>query len=105
MTDSLLIRWRSVSDGVEMPVSGTPVLAVVQVGQKRLVVRATHIKAGQVEADLDVDEAYEYDEEADVYWLKAGWYEHNLVEETHWQITDPVTHWAPLPGLPEKVTQ
>lgn len=96
------VRWRPVADGVEMPVSGVPVLAVVQVGQNRRVVRATHIKAGQVEADLDVDEAYEYDEEADTYWLNPGWYEHNLVEEMHWQITDPVTHWAPLPGLPEE---
>lgn len=97
------VAWRPVADGMEMPVSGVPVLAVVQVGQKRLVVRATYIKAGQVEADLDYDEAYEYDEEADTYWLNPGWYEHNLVEEMHWQISDPVTHWAPLPGLPEEV--
>lgn len=98
--ETFRVLWRSVSDGVEMPVSGTPVLAVVQEGQKRLIVRATYVKAGQVKADLDVDEAYEYDEEADTYWLKPGWYEHNLVEEMHWQISDPVTHWAPLPGLP-----
>ena len=97
------LRWRSVSDGVEMPVSNTPVLAVVQVNQNRCVVRATYIGAGQVEADLDVDEAYEYDEEADTYWLNPGWYEHNLVEEIHWKITYPVTHWAPLPELPEEV--
>jgi len=92
------VRWRP-AYGVEMPLSNVPVLAVVQERQKRLVVRATYIKAGQVEADLDYDQA-EYDEEADTYWLNPGWYEHNLVEETHWQITDPVTHWAPLPGLP-----
>lgn len=99
------VRWRPVADGVEMPISNVPVLAVVQEGQKRLVVRATYIKAAQVEADLDYDEAYEYDEEADTYWLNPGWYEDNLVEEMHWQISDPVTHWAPLPGLPEDVGQ
>ena len=98
------VAWRSVDSG-QMPANNVPVLAVVQVNQNRIVVRATHVAAGQIEADLDYDEAYEYDEEADTYWLSPGWYEHNLVEETHWQITDPVTHWAPLPGLPEEVGQ
>jgi len=95
------VMWRPAHDGREMPANGVPVLAVVQIGQNRHVVRATYIRSGQVEADLDYDEAYEYDEETDTYWLSPGWYEHNLVEEIHWQISEPVTHWAPLPSLPE----
>lgn len=49
------------------------------------------------------DEAYDYDEEEDEYYLKEGWYEviHNWDEYSSIVIGDFVTHWMPLPKPPE----
>lgn len=46
----------------------------------------------------------EYDEERDDYLVNPGWYEciHNWDEYSACGITDRVTHWMPLPGLPEE---
>ena len=46
----------------------------------------------------------EYDEEKDCFWVKAGWWETNFVEDNeNWEI-DPadgeVTHWMRLPDAP-----
>jgi hypothetical protein len=32
--------------------------------------------------------------------VKPGWYETNEYEETHWAVSDPVTHWMKLPDPP-----
>lgn len=46
----------------------------------------------------------EYDEERDDYLVNPGWYEsiHNWDEYSACGIVDKVTHWMPLPGLPEE---
>lgn len=46
----------------------------------------------------------EYDEERDDYLVNPGWYEsiHNWDEYSACGITDKVTHWMPLPGLPKE---
>ena len=43
----------------------------------------------------------EYDDATDeCYWPEA-WYETNAHEETHWMVDEPVTHWMPLPAVPQ----
>lgn len=45
-----------------------------------------------------------YDEERDDYLVNPGWYEsiHNWDEYSACGIVDRVTHWMPLPELPEE---
>lgn len=45
----------------------------------------------------------EYSEEDDDYFVNEGWYEriHNWDEYSAVGIVDEVTHWMPLPALPE----
>lgn len=33
-------------------------------------------------------------------YCPAGWYETNECEEVYFRVTDPVTHWMPLPDPP-----
>lgn len=105
------VRWRPVAGG-EWPPAGTPVLAVVWDGEpassgRRHVVRAKYVPrfttpCSSFEYDGDVD----YDEESDEYYWPAGWYEWNDAgDSVHYQISDQVTHWAALPGLPEVVEE
>ena len=46
----------------------------------------------------------EYDEEADDYIVNSGWYEviHNWDDYGCVGIGDTVTHWMPLPQMPEE---
>lgn len=46
----------------------------------------------------------EYDEDTDEYYLPAGYYEKtvNWNDYEYAAITDDVTHWRRLPGLPKK---
>lgn len=102
------VLWRPVVEGGEMPPNGTPVLAVVRSDdspcrRRRWVVRAKY--AGKYTVDcsyLDYDGDADYCEEKDGYYWPEGWYEWNDGEEMHYMIGDTVTHWAPLPGLPEE---
>lgn len=51
--------------------------------------------------DLDFD----YDEENDEYLIPEGWWEYrhyNPDDVYNNEITDTVTHWMPLPSLPEE---
>lgn len=51
--------------------------------------------------DLDFD----YDEENDRYLIPEGWWEYrhyNPDDVYNNSITDTVTHWMPLPNLPEE---
>lgn len=38
-------------------------------------------------------------------YAAVGWYESNEREEVHWIITEPVTHWMPLPPPPVASTE
>ncbi len=42
----------------------------------------------------------DYDEEEDMYFWPEGWYECNEFEDTHWMVDGNVTHWMPLPEVP-----
>lgn len=49
------------------------------------------------------DDWLEYDEEKDEYFCPEGWYEnqHNWGEYSSLFISQPVTHWMPLPAAPK----
>lgn len=38
-------------------------------------------------------------------FLRSGWYESNENDETSWGVSDPVTHWMPLPAAPREGQQ
>lgn len=51
--------------------------------------------------DIELD----YDEDQDDYIIPEGWWEdkeYNSDDEFNHPIDDPVTHWMPLPELPEE---
>ena len=53
--------------------------------------------------NFDIDYCVEYDEERDDYKIPPGWFEYAIYSEDgqNGVITDKVTHWMPLPKLPE----
>lgn len=59
------------------------------------------VSAGRYPDDC---ECYEYDEEADEYFLLEGWYEviKNWDDYNAAAIADFVTHWMPLPEPPKE---
>jgi hypothetical protein len=95
-------RWIPVGDG--LPKSGENVLAFVDRGDgwtRRI--RAFRADQHTVEADDDSIEyeLAEYVESEDQYYLPAGWFEQNEYDEHFWSVSDPVTHWMPLPSPPD----
>lgn len=102
------VLWRPIEQGGEWPPAGTPVLAVVWDGEPaasslRRVVRAKYVPQFTTPCSrFEYDGDAEYHEESDEYYWPAGWYEWNDDgDSVHYRIGDWVTHWAPLPGLPE----
>jgi len=74
---------------------------------KTRLVKAFYVKKFEMEADIYWDEGYEgcdYDEESDTYYVTEGWYEEidNWDDLSFISITEgTVTHWMPLPVMPE----
>jgi hypothetical protein len=99
--------WIPISNGPPDP--GVPVLVVVRNENgltRRLRAQYSDGKSLPVSEDgFDLAGWAVYDERADEYWCPEGWFETNEFEDTHWQITDPVSHWMPLPKLPEDVDE
>lgn len=105
-----LLKGQTASDWVSvkerMPDSGKHVLLTCEIRcidgfKKRYVCDGFYSKAhtlpqGHYPED---DEAYDYDEDEDEYYLKEGWYEviHNWDDYSSVVIYDFVTHWRPLP--------
>lgn len=98
------VPW--VECGERLPESGRPVLAFYtnRAGKGRRI-RANYVAPKTHEVDFaDPDtQCVEYDEEADCFYLQAGWYE--LID--NWEeyssiavIEGDVSHWMPLPAQP-----
>jgi len=53
-------------------------------------------------ADDSAQEFDDYDEEKDCYWTREGFYEWQYVADINYYLHEKVTHWLPLPELPDK---
>jgi len=94
--------WTSITEG--MPAPGVPVIALVapnEYGKTRRI-RAQWAPDKTLEQSFDAEGGI-YDEETDKWYVEEGWYETNEYEEVHWAVTGTVTHWQPLPPLPEGI--
>jgi hypothetical protein len=81
------------------------VLAVLQDGERKTVVRTRFVRQYTIRCavvNYEGDDA-DYNEDEDDYYWPEGWYEWNEYEPWHWRLSGNITHWAPLPGLPEEV--
>jgi hypothetical protein len=94
--------WVSVD--TEMPASGRIVLVCYNNSNDNIRrVRAKWVKAKTAESGSESDIG-EYDEESDCYYDPEGWYEciDNWDDYNAVAISDPVTHWMPLPEPPHR---
>ena len=85
--------------GERLPDAGQYVLVYVNDANRVARIRAFYAPKHTMEQNGDSD-WIDYSEEKDEYFLPEGWYEANDYEETHWHVTDTVTHWRPLPEPP-----
>lgn len=94
--------WIPITD--KLPEPGVPVIALVNPNEygKTYRIRAQWAPAKTLELHFDA-EGGEYDEETDKYYCEEGWYETNEFEEVHWNVHGTVTHWQPLPEIPEEL--
>lgn len=93
-------QWVKVSD--KLPPAEVMVLAyfVNEFGKHRRI-KAFYAPRFTVETSVDND-WYEHNEagDDDNAYLPEGWYESNEFEDTHWHVTNIVTHWMALPLPP-----
>lgn len=100
--------WISVND--RLPEDGEHVLVVCEIhpigrASRKYVCEAFYTRKFSIsDVSSEDDIAYDYNEEDDEYYLKAGWYEcvHNWDEYSSIIIDDFVTHWMPLPEPPKE---
>jgi len=90
--------WVAIEE--KLPEADVPVLAyfINEYGKPRRI-RAFYAPRFTVTTGVDND-WYEFKDGDDEAYLPEGWYESNEFEDTHWHVTDKVTHWMPLPEPP-----
>ena len=96
------MNWIPIED--RMPMAQQLVLiAYTKDGSRRAVTMGWYAPAKTVESgyfENEVDD--EYNEATDTYYLKEQWVDESRESEYHYSIGG-VTHWMPLPELPEEV--
>jgi hypothetical protein len=98
------MEWTKTTEG--MPEPGIVVLACIRAPRynntpdvNKVIIRVVWYPQWFEVSDVE-DDCCEYSEEKDEYYLLEGWYEWNQEEETHYRVSDPVSHWMPLPNVP-----
>jgi hypothetical protein len=93
-------EWQRVAEG--KPEHGKIVLICIVTEQlkRQIPLRAVWYDRFTEEDNYNENEATEYCEDKDAYFVCEGWYEFNQCDEVNWAITDTVTHWAEIPLPP-----
>lgn len=99
------MEWISVNE--QMPEPRERVLAFYTNEYKRNRIElACYIPPRTVKAEDYLSEeaegCSEYDEENDIYWVIEGWFEDSWESDMNWQLNQTITHWMPLPEIPER---
>ena len=103
--EKLLDLWIDMSE--HQPVCLQTVYVVCETdGGKRYQTMATYVPYMEVlEEDFMSEDFHtegDYNEEEDVYYAPAGFYEYQTVPDMSWKISDTVLYWMPLLPKPEK---
>jgi hypothetical protein len=99
--------WIACSD--RLPPHGRKVIAYFrnELGNGRTVF-ARHIekfkdRADNYDCDADVPEDFFDTDESGTSWVPEGWYEETETHEQCLKLHNAITHWRPLPAMPEQV--
>ena len=93
-------KWQPIASGRSE--QGKIVLICIETEQlkRQIPLRAVWYDRFTEEDNYNENEATEYCEDRDAYFVREGWYEFNQCDEVNWGITDTVTHWAEIPLPP-----
>ncbi len=100
------MQWISVKD--RLPQAERKVLVSRKISSRRSVCIALYVPKHTVSEDNSILNwnyvSMDYDEEKDTYFVSEGWYEYGDIWDDISAICigDTVTHWMPLPDLPEE---
>ena len=94
------IQWQKVA--ARKPEHGKIVLICIVTEQlkRQIPLRAVWYDRFTEEDNYNENEATEYCEEKDAYFVREGWYEFNQCDEVNWAVSDTVSHWAEIPLPP-----